>query len=150
MQLTGTARGVTVIVLMYLVAIWRTDSTDRGEPLAIPRGSVRALVSILIVGGFVSFLFFGSGAVEAKAFDKILAAFATLAGSVTGFYFGGRAAAPQQPSGAGQAVQPASGASPAPQQPGATTSQPDQAGQAAQHATGASPASQPPGGGSQT
>ena len=140
---------VVVIVLMDLVAVWRTNSADRGEPLAIPRGSVRSLVSILIIGGFVSFLFFGSAAVAANAFDKILAAFATLAGAVTGFYFGGRAAAPPQPSRAGQAVQPASGASPASQQPvrqGATTSQPGQAGQAAQPATGASPASQQPGG----
>ena len=80
-----------ILVILYVVTAFRTNEADRSLPLAVPKGSVRAILALLIVGGFVIFLFFGSVAMEEKIFDKILTAFAALAGSATGFYFGQRA-----------------------------------------------------------
>lgn len=60
----------------------------------LPAGSVRSMIALLVVGSFVNFLIFGES-VLATHFDKILAAFGTLSGSVIGFYFGNRSAEPQ-------------------------------------------------------
>jgi len=49
------------------------------------------MLALLIVGSYINFLMFGSAFFEDQ-FDKILAAFGTLAGAVTGFYFAGRIA----------------------------------------------------------
>ncbi len=84
-----------LVVLMYISAVLRSKDANKDKPLAVPVGSIRSLLAILIVGGFVVFLLFGSEAIENEdTFDKILAAFASLAGAATGFYFGSR---PQQP-----------------------------------------------------
>lgn len=66
--------------------------------LNLPAGSVRSMIALLIVGSFVNFLIFG-GPVLGEYFDKILAAFGTLSGSVIGFYFGNRSAEPQNRNG---------------------------------------------------
>ena len=42
----------------------------------------------------MNFLVFGGSAFDGETFDKILAALVGLTGSVIGFYFGGRSAAP--------------------------------------------------------
>jgi hypothetical protein len=50
------------------------------------------LIAFLVVGAFVIFVFFGRRAVDDDdLFTTVLTAFGTLTGSVTGFYFGGRA-----------------------------------------------------------
>lgn len=77
-----------LVLTMYIVSIIR--SKDANQPLGLPKGSVRALLAVLIVGGFIVFLLLGSNIV---VFDKILSAFATLTGSVIGFYFGHRSRA---------------------------------------------------------
>lgn len=79
-----------LVLAFWLVAVLRTKDTDRSNPLAVPMGSMRAILAMTIIGGFVIFLFFGSSAITGDNFDKILAAFAALAGSATGFYFGSR------------------------------------------------------------
>ncbi len=65
--------------------------------LNLPRGSIRAILALAIVGSFVIFLAF-LPFLEVKndeLIDKVLVAFGTLTGSVTGFYFGGRSATPK-------------------------------------------------------
>ena len=87
-----------VLLVMYLATMIRTrKQKEMSAPLGVPPGTVRALLAILIVGGFVVFLFFGSEAVHGDTFDKVIAAFAALAGSATGFYFGSRASGTQEP-----------------------------------------------------
>lgn len=65
--------------------------------LNLPRGSIRAVLALLVVGTFMNFLVFGGPAFGGEVFDKILAALVGLTGSVIGFYFGGRSAAPAPP-----------------------------------------------------
>lgn len=96
------AAAVAVLVLLVWVAAWymarqkNSPSEVRLEPLGIPRGSVRSMLGLLIVGGFVDFLLFGRGSFGAdpQLFNTVLAAFGTLTGAVTGFYFGHRATVP--------------------------------------------------------
>ena len=59
---------------------------------------MRGVLALAIVGSFVIFLVFvpfvaTSG--NATIIDKVLVAFGTLSGSVTRFYFGGRASTPE-------------------------------------------------------
>ena len=61
--------------------------------LGLPRGSVRGMLALLVVGSTVNFLLFGSAA-AGDNFSEIMAALGTLSGSVVGFYFGGRTASP--------------------------------------------------------
>lgn len=66
-----------------------TQTEKRG--LGLPRGSVRSLLALLIVGSTFNFLLFGSGVADDK-FNQILSVLSTLSASVMGFYFGGRTA----------------------------------------------------------
>ena len=78
-----------------LLSRWRASARE-GElrGLNLPRGSIRAMLALLVVGTFMNFLVFGGSAFDGETFDKILAALVGLTGSVIGFYFGGRSAAP--------------------------------------------------------
>ena len=55
----------------------------------MPRGSVRAMIALLVVGSFINVLVLGH---HLQHFTEILAAFGTLSGSIIGFYFGTRGA----------------------------------------------------------
>lgn len=59
--------------------------------LNLPRGSIRAILALLAVGSFVNVLVLGAPALG-DHFDSILAAFGTLTGAMTGFYFANRSA----------------------------------------------------------
>ena len=59
--------------------------------LNLPRGSIRGILALLAVGSFVNVLVLGGPALG-KHFDSILAAFRTLTGAMTGFYFANRSA----------------------------------------------------------
>ncbi len=59
--------------------------------LNLPRGSIRAILALLAVGSFVNVLVLGAPALGER-FDSILAAFGTLTGAMTGFYFANRSA----------------------------------------------------------
>ena len=96
------------LVGIYGTVLWRTrdwqrDSTGKEVPalkgFALPVGSIRGLIALLVVGGFVIFIFFGREALEVGTADAaeakdlyvtVLTAYGTLTGAVTGFYFGGR------------------------------------------------------------
>ncbi|MDE0330269.1 MAG: hypothetical protein OXL41_00215 [Nitrospinae bacterium] len=69
------------------------ESSNSLRGLNLPRGSVRAMLALLIVGSFVNILVFGAK-VFSNHYTQIITAFGTLAGAVVGFYFGGRQASP--------------------------------------------------------
>ena len=90
-----------LLVLLVLIgapyyAKWarRSDESSKSlRGLNLPRGSVRAMLALLIVGSFVNVLVFGAK-VFSDHYTQVITAFGTLAGSVIGFYFGGRQASP--------------------------------------------------------
>ena len=113
------------LVLVYIGTLRRTKDWSQGSTdpalkgLALPEGSVRALLAFLVVGAFIIFVFFGGGVlarnasttgadgktvitqeINAELYTAVLTAFGTLTGAVVGFYFGGRtsASAQEQPS----------------------------------------------------
>ena len=85
---------VLVLVLVAWIRTWGwNDAEGRGKlrGLALPNGSVRSVLALLIVGGFIVFAFIGRGIVgEGEEFTAVLGAWITLTGTVTGFYFGSR------------------------------------------------------------
>ena len=87
-----------VLIALVLVALpagaW---INSRGEPaekrgLGLPRGSVRAMLALLIVGSSINLLVFGSALADLAA---IIGTLNTLTAAVIGFYFGGRTSAPK-------------------------------------------------------
>ena len=65
----------------------RKDLSLKG--LALPQGSVRSMLALIVVGSFVVFLTFGGVALPAGTrFTEIVAALTGVAGSIVGFYFG--------------------------------------------------------------
>lgn len=95
----GLAVLLLFVGLLLSIAWWRSwkwnDPKGLGgrlRGLALPNGSVRATIAILVVGGFILFAFFGKGVVgDNQQFTAILGAWITLTGTVSGFYFGARA-----------------------------------------------------------
>ena len=87
---------VFVLLPLYSAAV-RLWLSDRVTPVGLrafnlPNGSIRAMLGLLIVGAFVIVLAHGLSfpANSSAYFSQIITAFGTLAGSVTGFYFGSR------------------------------------------------------------
>ncbi len=110
---------ILVLVIMPGYAACRSchKNSEALKGLNLPKGSVRAMLALLIVGSFVNVLLFGAP-VLGDSFEQVITAFGTLAGAVTGFYFAGRK------SGGSEAQQtPASGAT----SPGTTGSPADPA-----------------------
>ena len=91
---------LSLLILVLLAAPIYAIFAQRGSSLSVPlrglslpKGSVRAILALLIVGSFVNVLVFGAN-VLGENFDQVITAFGTLAGAVTGFYFAGRSAEP--------------------------------------------------------
>ena len=85
---------VTVGIVWPILAAVKTVDASESRALSLPRGSVRAILALVIVGSFVIFLVFMPFLDDLEHLDKALVAFGTLSGAVTGFYFGGRTASP--------------------------------------------------------
>jgi len=67
------------------------EHLERLRGLALPSGTTRSVLALLIVGGFVLFAFIGRGILGAgDQYNAIFGAWVTLTGTVTGFYFGSR------------------------------------------------------------
>lgn len=89
---------VVGLLLPVCAAKWLKNDKPDLRGLNLPRGSVRSILALAIVGSFVIFLVFMPFlSAETTLLQSALAAFATLSGAVTGFYFGGRSAAPPPP-----------------------------------------------------
>ena len=69
------------------------ESNLRG--LNMPRGSIRGILALLVVGSFVNVLVLGGPALG-DSFEIVVSAFGALTGSIIGFYFGSRNATPLQ------------------------------------------------------
>ena len=61
----------------------------------MPRGSLRGMLALLVVGSFVNVLVLGGPALG-DSFEIVVSAFGALTGSIIGFYFGSRNATPLQ------------------------------------------------------
>lgn len=99
---------LVVLVLGVLPGIygWRGRAQHQStRGLGLPRGSVRSMLAILIVGSTINMLLFGAEH-TGNHFGQVMAALTTLSGSVMGFYFGGRTAAPHPPDDAKQTPAP--------------------------------------------
>lgn len=67
----------------------RQDVALRG--LALPKGSVRSMLALMILGSYMIVIVLGSGTPKiANHFTEILSAQSGIAGAVVGFYFGSR------------------------------------------------------------
>ena len=80
-----------------IYAVSKSGDIKELRGLNLPRGSIRAILALAITGAFVIFLVFVPflKPPDPELVDKVLVAFGTLSGSVTGFYFGGRSATPK-------------------------------------------------------
>jgi hypothetical protein len=83
-----------LIMVIAWIRTWKWNDKEGKEKLrglALPSGTVRSVLALLVVGGFILFAFTGRGIVgDNEQFTAVLAAWVTLTGAVTGFYFGSR------------------------------------------------------------
>lgn len=82
-----------VIVLVVYPAVARLLASPEAAPprgLNLPRGSVRSMLALLIVGAFVVVAIFGAEAFEGEDYQHVITILGTLAGPILGFYFGSR------------------------------------------------------------
>ena len=83
-----------LVMLIAWIRTWGWNDAEGMEKLrglGLPNGTVRSVLALLVVGGFILFAFIGRGIVgDNDQFTAILAAWVTLTGAVTGFYFGAR------------------------------------------------------------
>lgn len=84
---------VIVLVLYPVVArsrLWAPPEAAPPRGLNLPRGSVRSMLALLIVGAFVVVAIFGAEAFEGEDYQHVITILGTLAGPILGFYFGSR------------------------------------------------------------
>ena len=89
-----------LVLLVYPTVCWikscivLTRGADAGEArksilremrgLHLPRGSVRSMLALAVIGTFIIYLVFGTND------PKVISVFGTLSASIIGFYFGSR------------------------------------------------------------
>ena len=89
--------GLVLLLLLGFAAYRGKNKCAEVRGLGLPRGSVRSVLALFIVGSTINFLLFGAG-IAGNNFSEVVAALGTLSASVVGFYFGGRtAASPPKP-----------------------------------------------------
>ena len=83
---------LVVFLGLPALALWRGhQNSEQLRGLGLPRGSLRGMLALFIVGSTINFLLFGAKLVG-DHFGEVIAALGTLSASVLGFYFGGRTA----------------------------------------------------------
>lgn len=79
---------------LYSWAVSKQDKdTSNLRGLNMPRGSIRGILALLVVGSFVNVLVLGHPSLG-KSFEAVVSAFGALTGSIIGFYFGSRTSTP--------------------------------------------------------
>ena len=81
------------VLLGLPVGTWALGRAKPSEKrgLGLPRGSIRGMLALLIVGSTINFLLFGAE-VAGESFGEVAGVLGALSASVIGFYFGGRTA----------------------------------------------------------
>lgn len=82
---------VIVLVALPLYSAWKAGNRDDLplKGLALPQGTVRSMLALVVVGSFIIFLLFGGSTLPAEArFTEIVTALTGVAGTIVGFYFG--------------------------------------------------------------
>lgn len=87
-----------IVAILYPLIAWFVEKryfNDHSNlrALNLPRGSVRGILALVIVGSFILMLVFG-GNVFGEKFETVVAALGSLSAAVIGFYFGARVASP--------------------------------------------------------
>ena len=91
---------VSLLVLAGLPLMAHCVGRDTKEPrgLGLPRGSIRGMLALWMVGSYLLFLVFAPILATTKGaenvVDQVLTAFGPLVGAVLAFYFAGRSATP--------------------------------------------------------
>ena len=92
---------ISLFVLGGLPLMAHCVGRDQNEPrgLGLPRGSIRGMLALWMVGSYLLFLAFAPALAKAGEFTKeivesVMTAFGPLVGAVLAFYFAGRSAAP--------------------------------------------------------
>ena len=95
---------LSVVLLLYPVICWvrsfrftDSDADVVGKKsmekemrgLYLPRGSVRAMLALIVIGTFIVYLVFSDSKDE-----NVIAVFGTLSAGIIGFYFGSRSSSP--------------------------------------------------------
>ncbi len=100
---------IVILVLGALPLLARCKSgttVDSGElrGLNLPRGSIRAMLALWIVGAYITLLAFapflpsaaaGENGTNSTVLETVITAFGPLVGATIAFYFAGRSAAPR-------------------------------------------------------
>ena len=73
----------------FIVSYFNREKSAPLKGLNLPKGSVRSMLALMVVGAFVIFLVLGH---NVEKFDNVISAFGTLTGAVIGFYFAHRGA----------------------------------------------------------
>ncbi len=83
---------LVVVLVGYpaLARFWAPPAAAPPRGLNLPRGSVRSMLALLVVGAFVVFAIFGVEAFDADGYQRVVTTLGTLAGPILGFYFGSR------------------------------------------------------------
>jgi hypothetical protein len=96
----GVLLGFTLvwIILAYIFNKGNAGAPKRG--MGLPRGSIRSIIAVWVIGAFIVFVFFGRDALAEAAqsndtstddiYEKVLVSFTTLVAAISGFYFGAR------------------------------------------------------------
>ena len=89
------AEGILLVVALLVLPAYaalkaRTGDDVELKGLGLPKGSIRSMLALIVVGSFVVFLIFGASALpkDSSRFNEIVAALTGVAGTVIGFYFG--------------------------------------------------------------
>ena len=108
---------IAVIVLMGLPLLARCKSgttvdSEELRGLNLPRGSIRALLALWVVGAYITLLVFApfllppatdadDNQIDSEVLETAITAFGPLVGATIAFYFAGRSATPKPEGGNG-------------------------------------------------
>jgi len=114
----GTLLFIVILLLPFCAVFWAKRADKSGielKGLALPKGSVRSMLALVVVGSLVIFLVFGAAAMPEKMesrFTEIVAALTGIAGTIIGFYFGSGGSGSAGSGGAGSGDERSGGGEP--------------------------------------
>ncbi len=81
---------LVVLIAIPVYAVWQARGHSMSlRGLALPQGSVRAMLALTVVGSLVVLIVFGGPVMGASEnFNQAVSALTGIAGSILGFYFG--------------------------------------------------------------